>query len=373
MLIRKIRIIMLIVFLLPFTALVCHGEAVTEQNEELYDMSGAQDIYDSLDDETKSLLHDAGIDSASITSESTADSLLLAAQELLSEKLTGPLKAFVLLFSIIVICRLCGCFENKSIGETAGLVGTLACAGVMLPFFTGLIGTIETLVTTVSVFLLASVPVYSGLMIACGKASTAVSHGTLTLAVGNLIPVVAKGLILPAVNILLAFAIVSTVSTLSLDKLSDGIYRFIKWLLILVVTVFFALIATQTAINASIDEATAKTAKLVVSSAIPVVGGALGDSLAAIQGGVQIVKSGVGAFGILAAIFIILPVLIEICLWIIICWAGQIAADLFDSSGIAKFLSTGMSVFKMLLAVVVSIGAICVVCASIVILAGGSL
>ena len=399
------RIILILLLLLSVLSLPCHAEpresnVYPTQNSEkdpyragggedpsmrsggdlytadggadLYTLSGGDELYNSLDDDTKELLRQAGIESAEIGADSINESLLATASRMLNDALSAPFKTLLFLITVVIICRLCCCFESKSIGETGELVGSLACAGILLPFIIDGINSLETLTNSASVLLLGCVPVYSGLLVATGNPQTAATHGTLTLLAGNAIPALVKGFILPALNILLAFSIVSMVSTLNLDKLSSSLYRLMKWLLVLVVTVFFALMATSTAINKSLDEATAKTAKLVVSSAIPVIGSTLGDSLSAILGGIEIVKSGLGAFGILAAIFILLPGMIESVLWLMVCWIGQLTAELFEAPGIYKLMATLLSVIKMLLAVIVSVGAVCVVCISIVLLAGGA-
>lgn len=367
-----IKIIIFITMLFSLTPFTCYAESISETDEysQVYDISGADELYSSLDDDTQNLMKQAGITSAKLPAENSKDGIISAVRELLIEKLSAPGKTALLILAAIIICRICGCMENKSIGETAETVGALACAGSLLPHIIQMIAGLDTLALSSSVLLTSSVPVYSGLMIASGNAQTAMSHGAMSLAAGNLIPILAKGFILPAINILLAFSVVSTVSSLDLSKLINGIYSFIKWALILVTTLFFALIATQTAINTQLDEAAAKTAKLVISSAIPVVGGAIGDSLSAIQGGIDIVKSGVGAFGILASVFTVLPAAIDTVLWIAVCFAGQIAADLLECKSISGFLTACLAVLKMLLAVLVIICIVCIVCASIVIMGG---
>ena len=91
------------------------------------------------------------------------------------------------------------------------------------------------------------------------------------------------------------------------DHLISSLYGFAKWLLVLSVTLFSGLLSVQTMLGAQVDAASSKAVKLLASSAIPIVGGAFGDAVAAIQNSVQIVKSGAGAFGILAALCIFAP------------------------------------------------------------------
>lgn len=174
-------------------------------------------------------------------------------------------------------------------------------------------------------------------------------------------------------NIFLALAITSAFSQTKFDKLTEKLYSFTKWILLLLVTLFSGVLSIQTLLNMQADSATSKAAKLIASSAIPIVGGAFGDALAAIKSSMQVVKSGVGAFGILASLCIFLPVITETVFWVAVCGVGEIAAELFDASRIGKFMSTCTSVGKMILAVVISTAAVSVVCAAVVLFLKGSL
>ena len=129
----------------------------------------------------------------------------------------------------------------------------------------------------------------------------------------------------------------SAVSGAGLDRLAKSLYGFAKWALVLAVTVFSGFLSIQTALNAQVDAATSKAAKLAVSSAIPIVGSAFGDAIAAIQNSVHAVKSGVGAFGILAALCIFCPGGHPTALWVGVCTAGQIAGELFQAPKLGGF------------------------------------
>ena len=62
----------------------------------------------------------------------------------------------------------------------------------------------------------------------------------------------------------------------------------------------------------------------------------MGTPVTAIQNSVRIVKSGVGAFGILAAICIFAPAALEAALWLGVP-AGEVAANLFDMARLSGF------------------------------------
>lgn len=342
------------------------------EEAELYEKSGAPGLYDSLDGETRDLMSQAGVEEGQIGSDLGLNGLFGALSRLIRDEIAAPLKAAASLLAVILLCRLAACLEEARLGKTAALVGALACAGIVAAPLAELIAGVQTAAQAASAFLVASVPVYAGLLAASGSAVTGSSYSLLTLAAGNAIPLLVSGLVLPLLSLFLALALVSAVSGAGLDRLAKSLYGFAKWALVLAVTVFSGFLSIQTALNAQVDAATSKAAKLAVSSAIPIVGSAFGDAIVAIQNSVHAVKSGVGAFGILAALCIFAPAAIRTALWVGVCTAGQIAGELFQAPKLGAFLGSCAGVARMLLAVLASICTVSVVSAAVVLFARGS-
>lgn len=353
-------------------ALVCLAPlcAGAQELSQIYEKSGAGELYDSLDGETQDLLSQAGAEDGLWEGED-GQALLDTFSTLLREKLAAPLKGLAALLGVVILCRLAGCFEEG--GEFSLLAGTLACAAILTTPLLELIQAAEQVVESACVFLGASVPVYSALLVASGSAAAGGSYGFLTLLAGSVIPVVSAALLMPLLHMFLMLSLATSLCGAKFDRLLASLYSFAKWLLVLTVTVFTGILSVQTVLNAQADAATGKTVKLLASSAIPIVGGAFGDAVAAIQSSVQIVKSGVGAFGILAAICIFAPSMVQASLWMGVCLLGQVAADLFDTPRLGSLFGACASVARMVLAVLVSVCAVAVVCAALVLFVKGSL
>ena len=84
------------------------------------------------------------------------------------------------------------------------------------------------------------------------------------------------------------------------------------------------------------------------------------------------IKSGVGAFGILASLAIFLPLCLQAAVWLGVCFLSSLAAELFSLSKLAAFLDGCATALKLLLAVVFSIGAVSVVSAAVVLCVRGA-
>ena len=346
----------------------CRAQA--SEVEGIYEKSGAGELYDALDQDTQDLLSQAGIGEGSWES-GDGGQLFQALSQLLREKLAAPLKGLAALLGVVVLCRLGGIFEEG--GSASLLAGTLACAGVLTVPLVELIQAAQRVIESACVFLGASVPVYSALLLASGNTAAGGSYSFWTLAAGSLISALSSALLMPLLHMFLLLALASSLCGGAFDKLLQSLYSFAKWALVLAVTLFSGVLSVQTVLNAQVDAASGKAVKFLASSAVPIVGGAFGDAVAAIQNSVEIVKSGVGAFGILAALCIFVPTMLQGALWMGVCLLGQVAAGLFDTPRLGSLFGACAWVAKMVLAVLVSVCAVAVVCAALVLCVKGSL
>ena len=180
-------------------------------------------------------------------------------------------------------------------------------------------------------------------------------------------------LLLPLLRAFFMLALTASLCSVKLERLLSGVYGFAKWALVFSVTLFSGILSVQTALNAQVDAAASKTAKLIASSAIPLVGGAFGDAVAALQSSVHMVKSGVGAFGVLAAVCLFAPAVLRVALWMGTCLLGQVACDLLEEPRLGALFGSCASVAKMILAVLASVFAVSLVCAALVLFVKGSL
>ncbi len=85
------------------------------------------------------------------------------------------------------------------------------------------------------------------------------------------------------------------------------------------------------------DVTTNPTLRFVISSFVPVVGSALGEALSTVQGCIKVLKGGVGAFGVLAVVFMFLPILIECLLWQMTLTVCAGIGDVFDLNKLPLF------------------------------------
>ena len=360
----------LVMFVLLVACTKAQGAEAESLPEQIAEKSGLTEAMDSLARGTKALLNQWGADNLG---EEGLDGgrIFQALCALVQEKLTGPLKAWGAVLGVLLLCRLAGCMEEGSLSPMVPLIGCLACAAITLPAILALLAQCAVTAESASAFLLASMPAYGALLAASGSVAAGSAYTFLTLGAGSALPLLSSGLLLPLLRIYLALAVSSGVSGMPVQRLSASLYSFIKWMLVLAVTLFSGILSIQTILNTHIDAAAGKTVKLIASSAIPIVGGALGDAVGAIQSSVQVVRSGAGAFGMLAALCIFAPAMIEASIWAGVCTLGQIAGELFGVPAAAGLLGSCASAAKLVLAVLASLCVVCLTCAGVVLFAKG--
>lgn len=341
-------------------------EARAAATEEIYEKSGAGELAGSLDKETRDLLDGLGAEDGFPAGTITGEAIFDTLSGLVRDKLAGPLKALAAVVAVSLLCRLCGSLEDGE-ADLPQLVAAAACGLVMAGPVLGLLSACQRVAESAAAFLGAAVPVYAGLLAATGSAAAGGGYSVLAMLAGEAIPVLSAGFLLPLLRISLAFSLTAAVSGPGLGRLSGSLYALGKWALVMAVTLYAGVLSVQTALNAQVDAAASKAAKLALSTGVPIVGGALGDAVAAIQNSVRIVKSGVGAFGILAAICIFAPGFVECLLWSGVCLLGQIAGDLLEAPKLSGLMGAFSGAVKMILAMMAGICAVCVATAAAVI------
>ena len=358
------------------------GEAGETFDQSLYEEqmeeSGAQDLWDSLPEETQELLEELGVEGvgweslAAVEPQSFFEMLL----GFFTGGLSQPLAAGASLLGIMLVCALMNgmklSFGERQTGSVLGMVGTLCACAVIAPPVISCIQQASTLIEGAGGFLLAGAPVLAGLMLACGQPVSASGWTVFLLAAGNGISLLSSVVLLPVMHIFLAFSLVSAVSPdIRLDSLCGVFAKTVRWMLVLAVTIFTSLLSAQSLISASADGASVKAAKLFAGF-VPVVGNVLGDAMGTVQSCVRLLKSGVGAFGLLAALCIFLPVVAQCLLWIFCCTLCGAAGDLLGQSEITGLLKAASQVLQTLLAIVVSCGVVMLVSAVLIMQGGGS-
>lgn len=350
-----------------------------EYYEQQAEDSGANDLPNYLPDDTKSQLDQMGISGVDWNSIQSIqpNSVFSQILKMLGEGVQAPMKALLSLLGIMMLCALLNSMKinlgEKNMGGIMNLIGTLCiCMVVITPIVQSIVK-LTGVIQGASTFMLACIPVLVGIMIANGQTVTASSYNLLMLGTTNSISFLSAHFLAPCMNIFLGFSVVSAISpTLRLSTLCNTISKIVKWVLGFCMSVFTGLLTIQSLLGGSVDVTTNRTLRFVVSSFVPVVGSALGEALSTVQGCIKVLKGGVGAFGVLAVVFMFLPILIECLLWQMTLTVCAGIGDVFDLKEITSILNAASKVMSMMLAILLCTMAMMTISTVVVLMMGGA-
>ena len=354
------------------------SDGLEQYYAEQFAKSGAGDLPDKLPEDTRKSLEGLGISGAdwkSIT-DISPQNYFQKILSIFSGQLKNPLRVAACVVSVILLCSLLNglklSFGEKSLGGVVGMVGALCiCTLVIAPIVSCIQDAADVLKAGAG-FLLACIPVLTGIMIAAGQPVSAGSYNLLMLAAGNAVSIFAAGFLVPLMNIFLALSVVSSISpNISLNGLCAALNKTVKWVMGLGMTLFTGLITMHSFVSASLDSTSSKAAKFIVSSFVPVVGNALGEALHTVNGCVKTLKSGVGAFGLLAGIFLFLPVVVECILWVLTLSICSGIAQIFDLKETTSLLKASSDVVSTMLAILLCSMTVLIISTVLMLIIGG--
>ena len=367
--------ILLLPVLLALPAAAAEADTAQIYGEQL-EASGADDLIDTLPEETRRFMEGLGItslqpdDLTGLAPQNVLESLL----GLLGEQAKTPLAACGVVLGIVLLCALMDgarqLAKEPAVSEVFGVICALAaCTAVLIPV-AGCIRSVSAAAESASVFTTSFVPVYAGVMVTTGQAASALSYQTLMLFAAQLMTMLATYVIVPLMTISLALGLTGAVSGgLKLDAAGGLLNKTAVWLLSLTATLFVGLLSMQNLVGAAAESLAGRAVKFSLSSFVPVVGGALSEALGSVQGCLSLLRSTLGGFGILATAAMLLPPLLECAVWALGLSLCSMASEMFGLTQLTAVLKSAHAVVKTLIGVLAVCGLFLIVSTTIVTMA----
>lgn len=221
---------------------------------------------------------------------------------------------------LVIICIMIGLLRNLSTSfsnETVSTLGIIVCScsvmALCLKSFMDIYllcsDAVDTMVITMQVLLPIMVP----LLVAMGGFASGGILNPLIMTAITIFNTVLQRLIMPAVYLSCIFILVNSLSEKDyVKKLALFMRGFAISAMGLSVTLFSGLTAIQGLVTKSADGMIAKTAKFSVDNFVPIVGGFAADSIDLILSCTAIIKNGIGIFGLIVIMSLLIIPLIKI-------------------------------------------------------------
>lgn len=354
------------------------AQTVEELYEEQLAASGSRELIHTLPDATQKLLSRLGVDTLDSTSltEPDSDRWQEVLGEVISSALQTPLRvAGTVLAAVLLYAWIDGLRNTLHADETLSVFGTvcvLALSGCLLVPLMQCIQQVSEAMTSVAVFMGSFTPVYAGILLTDGRASAALSFQSLVLYAAQLLSWVAGTVLVPLMTAALALGVTGSVTPrIKLGRAGKLLNKAAVWLLSLGMLLFTGLLSLQTLVGSAADTVGARAAKFSIASLVPVVGGSLSEMFATVRGCLQLLRSTVGGFGLLATVLIVLPPLCSCCGWSVLLAVCHTAADMLELSALPAVLEAARSTVRSLIGVLCACASLLIVAVTVVTKAAG--
>lgn len=338
-----------------------------------------KEILDALPDETREMLKEIGL--TDFDFETVFNSSPSALFDVIKKVFTGiwkqPLRVFTELTALIILTAMFKASspnENSSVQHGAELFCVSAFMMLLLPHFASVLSHVVSVIKTQEIFIKAYIPVLLAVVAASGNPSLALSVNALTLGAAEIIVHFSNSFLIPITEILIILCFADAFAPKF--RLSGFVNLFRKSAMVSLgfcATLFSGLLTTKSILAGAADSVASRGIKFALSSFVPVVGGALGEGLSSIVGGLTLLRSALGIFGITAVVLLILPSFLEIAVWNIFIYICASIGDLFEQDKCASLLRGIAGAFSFLNVLLLFQGMILVVTTGLVltIRAGG--
>ena len=270
------------------------------------------------------------------------------------------IKSLISILAIIIIHSILKSIseslENDNISKLIYYVQYIAIVTIIMSNFSDIINLVRNTTNNLVGFMNTLIPVLISLMLYTGSIATTSVLEPIILFMINFIGNFIQNILIPMILIITSISIISKISdNLQVEKIAKFLKSSTIWFLGLILTIFVGVVSLEGTLSSSVDGITAKTAKTIVSSAVPVVGKILGDVIDSVLGCGVILKNAVGFVGVIIIIGIcILPILKLSVLTISYKLVASLSSVIADEK-IVKLLDQIADIFKILLAILVTV------------------
>lgn len=332
------------------------GITAPAETAEEYDF-GQDRMEEALPEEARQALTDSGItpDNGGVLGLSFSG-VLKQLWELAKRRAGGPLKLLSALCGVVLLCALSDSMTDgsgSSLKGTYSAVAVLAGAGIATAAMSTVIRDTLSLLTDAASFMLTFIPIFTAVAAVLGHITAASAVNAATLAATQLFSQLAVNFLAPFCGVIMGLSVTGAIHPqLDLSRLAELIKKAVIWSLSLIMTIFMSILSAQTFVANASDNALLRTAKFMVSSGVPIVGGTISDAVNTVQGGLVLLKSSIGTYGLIAAAVIILPTLITAVGYKLAVTAAEAMSGMFGLSELTALFKSCGAVMSIILAVI---------------------
>lgn len=361
--IKKIWICILLIgiFFVSNTMVFANNDVVTEI-KEAYDLNG---VIDLLENYTESIEIRDVANNLLKGEKINATSILDMFSSLLFKEIRIGITTFIRLLIVIVLIAIVKCLElgKGSLDKIVNLMTFLVTSTMILKNYIDVVEMFKNTISSLTKITEIVSPTVLALLIATGEVVTSGIIGPLIMFLTAMCGVMVSSIILPLINIMLVFKIISGISeSINLERLGSFLNKFAMWTTSIVFALILGVLGLETSVSTSVDSVTVKTTQAAVSNLIPVVGKFVSDSAEIVMGASEIIGKTVGVLGIIAIIIALsVPALKMFALGIIYGALEGISEALIKENKTTKLIGAFSKQYNTLAGIMVGVGSVFII------------
>lgn len=364
--IKKTVLIFCFLILFSFSA----AAETADFYEQQYKLSGADELEDALPEKAEEFMRENEIlpDSGNLSETITAQNVFSHIWGFIKSGAKTPFISGVSVLGVIFISAAVEGWGASVSAEAVKYATVISAVSVIAAPVSAVITAGVSAMKGCAVFMTAFIPVFAAVCTAAGNAVTSASMSALLLGAAQGVSFIANFIVIPLMGGYLAITVASSVSpVISNSGIADGIKKLSFWIMSLTSTLFIGIISIQTALGASADGLSVRTAKFIIGSAVPVAGPALSEALTTVTAAIGTLKASVGIYGVIACAVIFLPILAELFLWRLVLAVTDAVSSLFSLGKISSVLKGVDAVMSVLIGIILLILAVFIISLTIVV------
>lgn len=282
-----------------------------------------------------------------------------------------------IIFSIIAVSILCSILKNiqssfgGNVSEIAFYVCYLFIIILIIASYTDIVSLCKDTITKLNDFMNMLIPLVLGLLVANGSIVSVSILQPILLVMTSTINVIVANVILPIIFISTMMNLIGNISeNIKVSKIPKLLQKTCLWCLEFILIIFIGILSIEGTLGANVDGVTAKAAKSIVSTVIPVVGKALSDATDSILGATLITRNAVGIIGMIAIISIVLNPLISALIMMITYNVASALIEPIVDSRISKCMSGMGDSIKIVFALMATVCMLFIISTTIMIKLG---
>ena len=334
-----------------------------------------KDFSESLSKETLHILDEIGLSDLSMdTLENlSVTDILKEIGNAVLKKGKEPFRAVLSFLVTGILCMILQCLEDKEedTDMACQIVGMLVLSTIILFPLLDVIRSAEKMIKECCGFMLSFISIYASTLAACGQVVTVSGYHTLVLGMVTVVSRVFSGLLVPFVSMYMALCVAGAIAPIQWDDLTRSVKNGIIWTLGLITALFSGVLGLGTLIGSSTDRLSSKAVRFMVGSGIPIVGGAVADTLATVQSCLILTKNVLGTYALVVTAILFLPQLLNVLSWRICLMIGESVLGMMDNRKLRGLFSAASSAVSILLAMLVLLAVLFIFSIAILLMAQG--